>query len=144
MLVGPRLRDGKDGFYVITPLERDDGASTVLVNRGWIPKEKQNQRDRPEGVPTGEVTIEGLLRVPFKKNMFTPDNKPEDGKFYFPDVEQMAQLTRSQPIWVEETLRNCRLCWIARLVMLLIFLPSSRAHGILSTGRCWHTYRTRP
>jgi surfeit locus 1 family protein len=104
MLLGPRLRDGKDGFFVITPLERDDGASTVLVNRGWIPKEKQNQRDRPEGVPTGEVTIEGLLRVPFIKNMFTPDNQPEDGKFYFPDVVQMAQLTGSQPIWVEETL----------------------------------------
>jgi surfeit locus 1 family protein len=36
--------------------------------------------------------------------MFTPVNQPEKGEFYFPDVEQMAQLTKSQAVWVEETM----------------------------------------
>ncbi|KAI1959528.1 surf-like protein [Ophidiomyces ophidiicola] len=104
MLIGPRMNDGKDGYLVVTPLERGNGESTILVNRGWIPKSLKSQSDRPEGVPAGEVVVEGLLRSPWKKNMFTPDNKPEEGKFYFPDVEQMAELTGSQPIWVEETM----------------------------------------
>ncbi|KAL4786473.1 SURF1 family-domain-containing protein [Aspergillus varians] len=104
MLIGPRIREGEDGFIVITPLERGEGESTVLVNRGWISRKMMNQKDRAEGLPKGEVTVEGLIREPWKKNMFTPDNKPEDGKFYFPDVEQMAQLTGSQPVWIEQTM----------------------------------------
>ncbi|KAL4970004.1 cytochrome oxidase assembly protein SHY1 [Aspergillus stella-maris] len=103
MLIGPRMREGQDGFIVITPLERGEGQSTVLVNRGWISKKMANQKSRPEGLPRGEVTVEGLIREPWKKNMFTPDNKPEDGRFYFPDVEQMAALTGSQPVWIEQT-----------------------------------------
>ncbi|KAK2743404.1 surf-like protein [Myotisia sp. PD_48] len=103
MLIGPRTHEGKDGYLVVTPLERE-GASTVLVNRGWIPRQLANHASRKEGLPEGEITVEGLLRMPWKKNMFTPDNKPEEGKFYFPDVKQMAELTGSQPIWIEETM----------------------------------------
>lgn len=103
MLVGPRMRDGTDGFMVVTPLERK-GGSTILVNRGWIDKKHRNRRSRPDGLPTGEVTVEGLLREPWKKNMFTPENRPERGDFFFPDVKQMAELTGSQPVWVEATM----------------------------------------
>ncbi|RJE23216.1 COX1 assembly protein [Aspergillus sclerotialis] len=102
MLIGPRMREGQDGFVVVTPLERGDGQSKVLVNRGWISKKLRDQKDRSLGVPQGEVTISGLLREPWKKNMFTPDNKPEEGKFYFPDINQMAELTGSQPVWIEQ------------------------------------------
>ncbi|KAJ5219878.1 hypothetical protein N7468_009082 [Penicillium chermesinum] len=104
MLIGPRLWEGEDGFMVVTPLERGSGQSTVLVNRGWIPKKLANQKDRPDGLPTGEVTVEGLLREPWQKNMFTPANDPKAGKFYFPDIEQMAELTGAQPIWIEATM----------------------------------------
>ncbi|KAJ0123180.1 SURF-family protein [Diaporthe amygdali] len=104
MLIGPRMRDGEQGFMVITPLERADG-STVLVNRGWIPKRLQNQRARSrDSLPMGEVTVEGLLRKPWKKNMFTPENRPDKGEFYFPDVKQMAELTGAQPVWIEATM----------------------------------------
>lgn len=104
MLIGPRMHDGKNGYLVITPLERDSAGSTVLVNRGWIPKDMKNQEDRKLGLPEGLVTVEGLLREPWKKNIFTPENKPESREFYFPDVEQMASLTGSQPVWIEETM----------------------------------------
>jgi len=103
MLVGPRMRNGEDGYMVITPLERKDG-STILVNRGWINKKHRNQRTRPDSLVKGEVTIEGLLREPWKKNRFTPENRPDKGEFYFPDVYQMAALTGSQPVWVEATM----------------------------------------
>ncbi|PHH85955.1 hypothetical protein CDD83_10945 [Cordyceps sp. RAO-2017] len=103
MLIGPRMRDGQDGYMVVTPLERDD-ASTILVNRGWISKKHRSQKTRPDSLPRGQVTVEGLLRKPWKKNMFTPHNRPDKGEFYFPDVEQMAALTGSQPVWIEATM----------------------------------------
>lgn len=117
MLIGPRVRDGEVGYMVITPLERADGASTVLVNRGWIPKKLGDQRARrraagqhgpggegAEALPEGEVVVEGLLREPWRKNMFTPENRPDKGEFYFPDVRQMAELTGAQPVWIEATM----------------------------------------
>jgi surfeit locus 1 family protein len=104
MLIGPRMRDGEEGYMVVTPLEREGDGTTVLVNRGWISKSKRAQKDRKESLVDGVVTVEGLLREPWKKNMFTPNNRPDIGEFYFPDVVQMAQLTGSQPIWVEQTM----------------------------------------
>ncbi|CAG8023013.1 unnamed protein product [Penicillium olsonii] len=103
MLIGPRMNEGEDGFTVITPLERE-GGSTVLVNRGWISKKLKDPKDRPLGTTNEEVVVEGLLRVPAGKNMFTPDNKPEEGKFYFPDLKQMAEYSGSEPIWIEQTM----------------------------------------
>lgn len=111
MLIGPRMHDGVDGYQVVTPLDRSaefegfPGNTTVLINRGWIPKDKADHKLRPDGLPKGTVVVEGLLREPWKKNMFTPENKPEEGKFYFPDVYEMAAHTNSQPVWVEETMR---------------------------------------
>jgi len=108
MLIGPRLHEGTDGYLVVTPLEREGDGTTVLVNRGWISKKFKKQRDRPEGLPMGEVVVEGLLREPWKKNMFTPVNQPEKGEFYFPDVVQMASIVGSQAVWVEETMGMSR------------------------------------
>lgn len=120
MLIGPRMREGQNGFIVVTPLEREEEGSTVLVNRGWISKELCEQKDRVEGLEKGIVTVQGLLREPWKKNMFTPENKPEEGKFYFPDVQQMAEVTGSQPIWIEQVMGKlfADICWIG-----LIYRP---------------------
>ncbi|KAL9126590.1 MAG: hypothetical protein Q9217_004382 [Psora testacea] len=104
MLIGPRIRDGNDGYLVVTPLEREGDGSKILVNRGWIPKKLMRQVDRKAGLTCGTVTVEGLLREPWKKNMFTPDNRPELGQFFFPDVEQMAKFSGSDPVWIEETM----------------------------------------
>lgn len=106
MLIGPRLHDGQDGYLVVTPLERD-GGSTILVNRGWISKARVTQRSRrssEEALPRGEVTVLGLLREPWKKNLFTPANKPEEGKWYFPDVSEMAAAAGAEPVWIEEVM----------------------------------------
>lgn len=105
MLVGPRMRDGEQGYIVVTPLEREgDLGATVLVNRGWISKKMADQKLRPESLPKGTVRVEGMLREPWKKNMFTPENRPDLAEFYFPDVKQMAALTGSQAVWVEQTM----------------------------------------
>ncbi|KAI0390667.1 SURF1 family protein [Xylariaceae sp. FL0594] len=133
MLVGPRMRDGEEGFMVVTPLERDgegsgsgsgSGTTTVLVNRGWVAKKFRRQEDRPEGLPRSEVIVEGLLREPWKKNMFTPENRPDKGEFYFPDVKQMAELSGSQAVWIEQTMEPS---WEQALEMEAKGIPIGRA-----------------
>ncbi len=104
MLIGPRVRDGESGYMVITPFEQEGQGSTILVNRGWISKKLAKQEHRPDGLPKGTITVQGLLRQPWERNMFTPENRPDKQEFYFPDVKQMAELTGSQPVWVEATL----------------------------------------
>jgi surfeit locus 1 family protein len=132
MLIGPRMHDGEDGFTVVTPLERE-GASTVLVNRGWISRKLQDQKDRPLGVTNEEVTVEGLLREPWKKNMFTPDNKPEEGKFYFPDINQMAELSGSQPVWIEQTMsKDARLNNLPNIWLTITFFQSLTSLNLMT------------
>lgn len=55
ILLGPRTREGMLGYHVITPLVRDydgdgTGGSTILVNRGFVGREKVDQRTRPESL----------------------------------------------------------------------------------------------
>jgi cytochrome oxidase assembly protein ShyY1 len=62
MLVGPRIRDGGNGFQIVTPLERP-GGEKILVNCGWISKKMKDHKNRDrDALPTGEVAVEGLLR----------------------------------------------------------------------------------
>ena len=123
MLIGPRMRDGEQGYEVITPLERQGDGTTILVNRGWIAKRFADQKTRPESLVRDEVTVEGLLREPWKKNMFTPNNRPDKWEFYFPDVKQMAALVNSQPIWVEATLGVC--CNHSPMSLTIFFLSTA-------------------
>ncbi len=124
MLIGPRLLDGEEGYTVVTPLERTDvkgNVHKILCCRGWIKKDASAQwfRKKNGGLPEGEVTIEGLLRMPPNGNMFTPKNEPENGKWFFPSVEEMAKWSGSQPVWVEETMSKLHMndmmaCWVSK------------------------------
>lgn len=109
ILIGPRMLDGEEGYTVVTPLERTDARgnkSKILCNRGWIKKDTAKQwfRKQQGALPEEEVVIEGLLRTPPKGNMFTPRNIPEEGRWFFPNVQEMAEWTGSQAVWVEETM----------------------------------------
>ncbi|KAF7311055.1 SURF1-like protein [Mycena chlorophos] len=103
MLIGPRTREGVHGANVVTPLVREDG-TTVLVDRGFIPKELDLNSIQKE---TGEVEVLGMLRTSETRNTFTPDNLPERGEWYWKDVEAMAEYAGGteanvQPVLVEE------------------------------------------
>lgn len=105
MYIGPRMRDGKEGVIVMTPLERPNGASKLLINRGWIAKERLRQSTRPLSLPEGEVEIECLLRKTPEKGVFTPDPPARESPMYhFMDVVDMAEKTGCQPILLEELL----------------------------------------
>lgn len=67
--------EGNAGFHVLTPLVVD-GGPTVLVNRGWVPLDRRRPEARPETLPAGPVTIDGIIRVAGQKGAFVPDNEP--------------------------------------------------------------------
>lgn len=50
ILLGPRTRDNKLGYHVITPLIRDQGSDAILVDRGFVPRERMEQSSRPESL----------------------------------------------------------------------------------------------
>jgi surfeit locus 1 family protein len=57
-----RPMDGRVGFFVVTPLRLTDRAESILVQRGWAPR---NMADRdqlpPLATPAGEVAVVGRL-----------------------------------------------------------------------------------
>lgn len=106
ILVGPRVRDGANGYNVITPLVRDNG-STILVDRGFVSEEHASVDKLKELPSDTEVEVLGMLRMSGKRNRFTPDNHPEKGEWYWVDVNAMADYAGGesagvQPVFVEE------------------------------------------
>jgi surfeit locus 1 family protein len=104
MFLTPRVREGVHGVHVITPLIRNNG-STVLVDRGFISKEFASRSSYQQ--EQGEVEVLGMLRTSQSRNTFTPDNHPEDGIWYWADIDAMAEYVGGeqagiQPVFVEE------------------------------------------
>ncbi|KAG8992713.1 surf-like protein [Tulasnella sp. JGI-2019a] len=108
VLLGPRVKDNKNGFNLITPLKRP-GATTILVDRGFVEHDLgPTARDCKTGGLADDCTVEvvGMLRLQATQNAFTPENKPETGEWYWPDIEQLAQYAGGkeagvQPVLVE-------------------------------------------
>jgi cytochrome oxidase assembly protein ShyY1 len=62
LLTAPRSRDGRPGPQVLTVLHRDGDRGPVLLDRGWIPFDRDTLRAPP--APDGQVRIEGVVRAP--------------------------------------------------------------------------------
>jgi surfeit locus 1 family protein len=75
------------------------------VNRGFISNTVADEGtwSRPEN----DVEVVGMIRVSQPRNYFTPDNHPEEGMWYWTDVDAMAQYAGGeqanvQPVFVEQ------------------------------------------
>lgn len=91
---------------MITPLLRPAGGSTILVNRGFVSTDVIKNHPELLVKEQGANELVGLLRASQTKNMFTPDNKPEAGDWYWADVDGMASFAGGldngvQPVYVE-------------------------------------------
>ncbi|MEX2295952.1 MAG: SURF1 family protein [Dongiaceae bacterium] len=78
MLLLARSMNRNVGFQVVTPFVLETGEE-LLVNRGWIPSEREDTADRAEGQIEGKVTIEALVRRPGTPHWLVPDNVPPAG-----------------------------------------------------------------
>jgi len=98
-----RVRNGRPGVEVVTPLRREDG-SVIMVNRGWVPMDRQEAESRPAGLVSGVITVEGVLRMDRPKGGFTPENVPEEGLWFHVDLAEMGRFAgedRVLPVLLE-------------------------------------------
>jgi len=77
------------GFYVITPLKRDDG-SIILINRGLVPTELKDAKSRAAGQVAGETTVTGMLRGSEVRTLFVPESDPAKDQWYTRDIAAIA------------------------------------------------------
>ncbi|MDK2746178.1 MAG: SURF1 family protein [Brevundimonas sp.] len=83
------VTDYGSGFWVMTPLQTDTGA-TILINRGFVTPQHRLQKDRPGGQATGEQQVTGLLRITEPKGGFLRTNDPTGDRWYSRDVAAIA------------------------------------------------------
>jgi surfeit locus 1 family protein len=81
------------GYWVLTPLQTQDG-STILVNRGFVPPERREPNNRPEGLPDSSVRVTGLLRITEPAGAFLRRNDPAADRWYSRDVAAIASARR--------------------------------------------------
>jgi len=85
----PRGRYGGQGVFILTPLQTADGW-WVIVNRGFVPSDREDPATRLAGQTAGGVEIAGLLRPPQGRNAFTPADDPEDNLWFTRDPATIA------------------------------------------------------
>jgi len=78
------------GYWVLTPLETDRGF-TVLINRGFVPSERQKPADRAAGQVGGLTTVVGLLRLTEPDGGFLRANDPTGDRWFSRDVAGIAK-----------------------------------------------------
>jgi surfeit locus 1 family protein len=89
MYLAARTMNGNVGYQIVTPLELDDGG-VALVNRGWVPNELKDPAKRAAGEVTGEVSVDGVIRLPGRQNWLQPDNERDKNTWFWTDLSAMA------------------------------------------------------
>lgn len=77
------------GWWVMTPLRTEQGV--VLVNRGFVPPDRRDPATRRPGLPSGVVTVVGLLRMTEPHGGFLRANAPSADRWYSRDVTAIAK-----------------------------------------------------
>jgi surfeit locus 1 family protein len=62
--VDNQIRDGRAGFHVVAPLQLEGGNAVVLVNRGWIARDRSYPAAPPVAAEPGRVEVTGLATRP--------------------------------------------------------------------------------
>ena len=91
------------GFWVVTPLRRNDG-TVVLINRGFVPGDRKDPASREAGQVSGPVEVTGLLRLTEPGGAFLRSNDPAGNRWYSRDVAAIAAargLTDVAPYFVD-------------------------------------------
>lgn len=102
LLAGRTRGQPLQGFYLLTPLRLETGA-TLVVNRGFVPTPLRDDAARPDGA----VTLEGLVRASEDQTPFVPDNDSDADDWFTRDIAAIAQakgFERVAPFYVDAVL----------------------------------------
>lgn len=91
--LGGRRYNGQTGYQILTPFHTQDG-KFILVNRGWVPTALKEEKARTDILTDEETTIEGMIRLPDKGGIFTPENHPKKNFWFTVDIPAMSKETK--------------------------------------------------
>ena len=89
-----RVQADQPGYKLYTPLVLGDG-SVLIVGRGWVPAALADWRKRTEA--TGDVTVEGVLRVSDPQGKYTPANLPTLNEWHYANLAEMTAFAGLSP-----------------------------------------------
>ncbi|TRY59536.1 hypothetical protein DNTS_012230 [Danionella cerebrum] len=91
----------QSGANVITPFYCTDLGITILVNRGYVPRDKLHPEKRAKGQVTEDVDLVGIVRLTEQRKPFVPQNNVEANRWHYRDLEAMAKVTDAEEIFVD-------------------------------------------
>lgn len=89
------------GANVITPFHCTDLGITILVNRGYVPRQKIRPETRMKGQVEDAVDVVGVVRLTETRKPFVPNNDVEKNRWHYRDLEAMSQITGAAPIFID-------------------------------------------
>nr|XP_046230614.1 surfeit locus protein 1 [Scatophagus argus] len=92
---------GETGANVVTPFHCTDLGITILVNRGYVPKQKIRPETRMKGQVEGEVEVVGVVRLTETRKPFMPNNNVNKNHWHYRDLEVMSSVTGAEPIFID-------------------------------------------
>lgn len=98
---GTLASSGETGANVITPFHCTDLGVTILVNRGYVPKQKIRPETRMKGQVESEVEVVGVVRLTEVRKPFVPNNDAERNRWHYRDLDAMSQVTGAVPIFID-------------------------------------------
>ncbi|XP_062291072.1 surfeit locus protein 1-like [Scomber scombrus] len=90
---------GETGANVITPFYCTDLGITILVNRGYVPR----QKIRPETRMKGQLHyfFVNRPRLTEIRKPFVPNNDADKNRWHYRDLEAMSHVTGAQPVFID-------------------------------------------
>ncbi|KAI3362177.1 hypothetical protein L3Q82_012497, partial [Scortum barcoo] len=98
---GTLSSSGETGANVITPFYCTDLGITILVNRGYVPRQKIKPETRMKGQVEGEVEVVGVIRLTEIRKPFVPNNDVGRNLWHYRDLEAMSSHTGAEPIFID-------------------------------------------
>jgi len=89
------------GAQVITPFHLDGSTLVILINRGYVPRERRDPQTRLEGQIEQSVEVTGLLRHTEKRPPLSPRNIPGKNHWVYKDLDEMAAASGASPILLD-------------------------------------------
>uniref|UniRef100_A0A8R1IDL6 SURF1-like protein n=1 Tax=Caenorhabditis japonica TaxID=281687 RepID=A0A8R1IDL6_CAEJA len=89
------------GGHLITPFRLKSTGQVILINRGWLPSFYFEASSHEKTNPKGVVSLDAIVRKTEKRPQFVGKNVPEQGMWYYRDLEQMAEVHETLPVWLD-------------------------------------------
>lgn len=94
-------QNSSSGYLVITPFKLEDREEMILVNRGWVSRQRKDPASRQQGQIQGTINLLGVVRQGEERPQFSPSHKNADKLFLYRDLPRMCQMTGADPIFLD-------------------------------------------